>query len=96
VPQWFYQIVVQFTSIETYLRLQGVVELAIGLLFLAWFLGRWGIRAASIAVVLEMVLIIVFVGIDPITFRDIGLLGGALALLTISFSTYMPVRSNTI
>lgn len=86
VPQWFSQAVTTTISIETYLRMQGVGEFIIGLLFLAWFSGVWGVRAASILAVLEMALILVFVGIDPITFRDIGLLGAATALFIISVS----------
>lgn len=85
VPKWFSQIVSQVSSIEGYLRLQGVGEFVIGLLFLAWFSNKWGVRAASILAVIEMALILLFVGIDPITFRDIGLLGGAIAILVMSF-----------
>lgn len=84
VPRWFSQIVNQVSSIDGYLRLQGVGEFVIGLLFLAWFGGKLGVRIASILAVLEMALIIVFVGIDPITFRDIGLLGAAVAIFVIS------------
>jgi hypothetical protein len=38
-----------------------------------------------------MALILLFVGIDPITFRDIGLLGAAIALFIMSFQ---PPQSN--
>jgi len=96
VPKWLYQVVTQISSIEAYLRLQGAIELTIGVLFLAWFWGRWGVRIASIVTLTEMVLIMIFVGIDPITFRDIGLLGGVLALLIISFNSSIPKQSNTI
>ncbi len=85
VPQWFSSGVTSLVSIEAYLRFQGVGEFIIGLLFLAWFSGAWGVRIASALAVLEMALIIIFVGIDPITFRDIGLLGAAIAILGISF-----------
>lgn len=86
VPKWFSQIVNQVASVEAYLRLQGIGEFIIGLLFLAWFGGKLGVRIASILAVLEMALIIIFVGIDPITFRDIGLLGAAVAIFVISLS----------
>lgn len=85
VPQWFSRAVTSVVSIEAYLRLQGIGELIIGLLFLAWFGGRWGVRAASTVAALEMALIILFVGLDPITFRDLGVLGGTLALLILVF-----------
>lgn len=88
VPKWFSQAVTSVGPLDTYLRFQGVGELIIGILFLAWFLGRWGLRVASIAVAVEMALILLFVGVDPITFRDIGLLGAAFALLIISFESF--------
>jgi len=85
--------VTSISSLELYLRFQGAAEFAVGLLFLApleliltgraWFSGKIGVRIASAFAVLEMSGIILFVGISPITFRDIGLLGAALALLII-------------
>lgn len=84
VPQWFSRMVTEIVSIEFYLRFQGIGEFVIGLLFLAWFSGKWGVQVASGLAALEMALILLFVGIDPITFRDIGLLGAALALLLLS------------
>ena len=86
VPKWFSQITNQVASVDAYLRFQGIGEFIIGLLFLAWFGGKWGVRIASVLAALEMALIIVFVGIDPITFRDIGLLGAAAALMVISLA----------
>ena len=85
VPQWLSQTAIQIASVDAYLKLQGMGEIILGLLFLAWFSGQWGVRIASILATLEMALILIFIGIDPITFRDIGLLGAALALLIMSF-----------
>lgn len=86
LPQWFSGILGGGLSvINAYLRLQGVGEFIIGLLFLAWFFGSRGVRIAAALAVIEMALILLFVGIDPITFRDIGLLGGAVALFITSF-----------
>ena len=85
VPRWFSQAVGPLISVEGYLRLQGLGELVIGLLFIAWFLGRSWVRFASVLAVAEMAMILLFVGIDPITFRDIGLLGAAVALLVMTF-----------
>ena len=85
VPQWFSQIVSPVISIETFLRFQGIVEFLIAFLLLAWFLGKWGVRIAVIFSTLEMAAILLFIGIDPITFRDIGLLGASSALLILSF-----------
>lgn len=84
VPRWFSQAVVNFAPIEAYLRLQGAGELLLGFLFLAWFLPRSLLRLTALVAAAEMALIILFVGIDPITFRDIGLLGGAAALFVLS------------
>lgn len=87
VPKWLSQAVLAVGPIELYLKLQGIGELIIGLLFLAWFAGRWVVRVAAVLATIEMVLILIFVGIDPITFRDIGLLGAAAALLILSFES---------
>lgn len=84
LPQWFLQTVTTFMPAETYLRFQGVAELVIAFLMLAWFLPRWGIRLAALAALFEFLFILVFVPIDLVTFRDIGLLGGALSLLLLS------------
>lgn len=86
VPQWFSQMVTQVTAIDNYLRIQGIGEALIGVLLLAWFLPSIAVRVASFIMILEMGMIFLFVGIDPITFRDIGLLGAALALLIMTIS----------
>lgn len=91
VPQWFSRLLGgELSVINAYLRLQGVGEFIIGLLFLAWFSGTRGVRIAAALAVFEMALILLFVGIDPITFRDIGLLGAAIALLIMSFQSSQP------
>jgi hypothetical protein len=63
------------------LQVQGVVELALAFLLLAWFVPKKFVKATALVVALEMFLIIFLVGLDAITFRDLGLLGAALALL---------------
>lgn len=95
IPHWFSQTVTTTVSIETYLRIQGAGEFIIGLLFLAWFSGIWGLRVASALAALETALVLLFVGIDPITFRDIGLLGASLALLIITFSYSLPKETSS-
>ena len=84
VPSWFYKVIVQFLSVEGYLKIQGLGELVVGILFLCLFNKTWTVQITALLAVVEMVLILLFVGVDPITFRDIGLLGGALTLLTFS------------
>ena len=85
LPQWFLQTVTTFTQVEAYLRFQGIVELAIAFLMLGWFLPCWGVRLAALAAVFDFLFILIFVPIDLVTFRDIGLLGGALSLLFLSW-----------
>lgn len=84
VPRWFSQTVSAVASVENYLRLQGMGEFLLGILFLAWFLPRGLVRFAALAAAGEMALILLFVGVDPITFRDIGLLGASAALFLLS------------
>lgn len=85
LPQFLQIIINNQIGINAYLRVQGVGELILAFLFLAWFLPRWVPQFASALAALEMALILWFVGIDAVTFRDIGLLGAAIALLVISF-----------
>lgn len=80
VPRWFADSVGAVIPLEMFLRAQGIGEFAVGLLFLAWFGGLWGVRIASLYSVLSLAAIITFVGVDLVTFRDVGLLGAALAL----------------
>ncbi len=84
-PQWLSRVVIKITTMDNYLRFQGGVELGLGLVLLAWFLGPKIVSLVAVFGAAEMFLILVFVGVDPITFRDLGLLGGFLALfLTMS------------
>lgn len=84
IPMWLKQIIMTFSSLEFYLKLQGIAEFVMGLLFLAWFSGRRGLQIASGLAFIEMAAITTMVGVDLITFRDIGLLGGAAALFIMS------------
>lgn len=86
MPLWLEDLIEKIIPLEAYLRVQGVGEFVIGLLLLSWFGGIWGVRIASVLAVLELSVIILLVGIDPITFRDIGLLGGAISLLILSWN----------
>jgi cobalamin biosynthesis protein CobD/CbiB len=81
VPQWLSQSLISYLTIENYLKIQGAGEFLLGLIILAWFLPKFLVQSAVILAILEMILILLFIGIDPITFRDIGLLGGSLALI---------------
>ena len=84
IPTWFLNIWSNVGPVEIFLKLQGVGELVLGLLFLAWFSGQRGVLIASLLASLEIFLILVFVGVDLVTFRDIGVFAAALSLLIIS------------
>ena len=88
-PQWFSQFVLAvLPSMDVYLRIQGVGELALGLVFLAWFLPMVALRIAAFLSALEMALILLFAGVDLVTFRDIPILGASLAVLLLTFQTH--------
>ena len=66
-----------------FLKVQAVGEIIIAAAFLLWFLPRRLIKWLAFISALEMALILVFTGVDLVTFRDIGLLGAFLALFLI-------------
>jgi hypothetical protein len=70
-----------------FIKFQGIGELVMAVLFLAWFLPRWTLKFAAALSVLEMGGILLLVGVDLQTFRDIGLFGASVALLIIANKT---------
>lgn len=85
-PQWFLNFWSSFASFDLYLRLQGIGEFIIGLLLLAWFGGKWGVKIGSLLATIEIGLILLLSGVDLITFRDLGIFGAAFSLLLISWA----------
>jgi hypothetical protein len=85
VPGWLNRVANAVASVDAYLRLQGVGELMIAIGLLGWFFPRWCVRLAATLLAVEMTLILLFVGVDAVLFRNIGLLGAALALLLSSY-----------
>jgi len=86
-PVWFEDLIAQVgLSMNGYLALQGTGELGIAALFFAWFVGKWGLRIAAALSSFQIVSILMLVGVSLTTFRDVGILGGSLAALLISFS----------
>jgi len=79
----FVQNVIAKIGIDQYLKFQGVGELALAAILLVKFIPRVLVIIVAGFTVVEMAAILLFVGIDAITFRDIGLLGAALALYVI-------------
>lgn len=70
-------------GIDQYLRMQGIAELVFAAVFFSWFMPKWMVKIAALLAGLEMAAILLLVGISGDTFRDIGLLGGTLALFFI-------------
>ncbi|HEY4479433.1 MAG TPA: hypothetical protein VI981_03715, partial [Candidatus Paceibacterota bacterium] len=68
---------------EQYLRAQGAVELIFVVVLLAWFIPRKYVFAVASLIFVEMLSILILVGIKGDTFRDIGLVGAALALMVL-------------
>lgn len=85
VPAWLLGILSAVgLPAETFLRLQGVVELAMVFVFVAWFLPRRFVFWAAAVSAVELAAILLFFGVDLITFRDIGLVGASGALAAAS------------
>ncbi len=85
VPEWLASMTNSIASVDAYLRLQGAGEVVIAIILLGWFFPRVFLRVAALALVLEMTLIVLFIGVDSVTFRNVGLLGAALSIVVSSF-----------
>lgn len=72
VPQWLGKIIAP----ETFLVVHGVFELVLGVSIVTGFF----LPIASLLLFLDMGSILLFYGVDDVTFRDFGLLMSALAL----------------
>ena len=81
------QMIATTIGTEKYLMLQGIGELVMAVVFLAWFLPKKLVGVVAALATVEMAAILLFVGLDAITFRDIGLLGAAGALFVMSLSS---------
>ena len=80
LPEWL-QVVPNSIGLDRFLIGQGIAEIVIAVIFLVPFVSRRLVKLATLFAAIEMAAIILFVGIDDVTFRDLGLLGAALALL---------------
>ena len=80
LPPWFGGFVGNFLPLPTYLAIQGAGELLMAAVFLLPFVPLLIVRVAAVVAALEFAGILLFTGLDLVTFRDIGLLGGAIAL----------------
>jgi|SRR3989344_2608843 len=80
----FMRAVIDQIGIDRFLTIQGAGELVLAVLLLVPFLPRRILRWVAFLNALEIALILLLVGVDAVTFRDIGVLGGAVALWLIS------------
>ncbi len=86
LPYWLRQGIAAIIPLNTYLQIQGIIEILFAIVLLSWFLRTAIVRAVALFSVLEFGAILIlafFPWSEPnfsITFRDIGLLGAALAL----------------
>ena len=71
-------------GINTFLQIQGGIELVYVLLLLTWFLPKKILMATAFVISAEMLGIVLLTGVDAITFRDFGLLGAGIALYVIA------------
>lgn len=79
-------------GIDTYLKFHGASEYVLAFAMLGWFLPRGITSIAALAATAELALILLLVGVNYITFRDIGLLGAALSLVIMSWSRPPPME----
>lgn len=77
VPQWVGNIV----SPELFLSIHAGFEIILGLALITGIF----LPAASLIAFLDMFALLIFYGIDEVTFRDIGVLAAAIALYLITF-----------
>lgn len=71
-------------GVDTFLRIQGGIELIFAVVLVLFFLPRIFVRIVSFLSALQMAAILLMVGISLDTFRDFAILGNALALFVLS------------
>ncbi len=70
----------QQIGIEKFIQIQGAIELLFATFFIVWFFPKMFTRGAALLSTIQMIAIVLLVGVDGITFRDIGLIGAGAAL----------------
>jgi hypothetical protein len=86
LPQ-FLQEIINSIGIDFYLRIQGTIEIFLALVLLAWFLPKWMPQIAGLLMAVQMFLILLLIGLNLETYRDIGILGAGLALFLLLHPT---------
>ena len=88
LPEFVQTIINDVIGTDVYLRTQGIAEMGMAFLFLAWFLPKIGVRLAAFLSTVQMALILIFVGLTLETFRDIPILGASLAVFLMTFKKH--------
>ncbi len=96
VPGWFKGLVTPIMPLEVFMRIQAAGELVFAIALLLWFLKPFFLKYVALLGGLEMAGILFFgsSGIDLITFRDLGLLGG-FATLFLMFEQQSKIQRNS-
>jgi hypothetical protein len=94
IPGWMMDIITSVSTLETFLRLQGAVELIFALSFLALFLPAGWVRIVAVFSALEILSILLLTGVDLITFRDFGILGASTALILLLAPSQLPLTTS--
>lgn len=82
VPRWLETFLANLNfPLSAFLQIQGGGEILLALILIAWFASRRLVFGAALLSTIEMASILVFSGINLITFRDIGLLGVSSGIL---------------
>ncbi len=79
LPDFVNQIITDF-GVEKFLYIQGATEIIFGVILVLWFMPKKIIKYTGLLSAIEMTTIVLLVGVDAVTFRDIGLIGSGLAL----------------
>ena len=89
LPFWLKNLISHIVNLDTYLRFQGAVEIVFALVLLAWFAKPLVVKIVAVLSALEFAVILALAFLPwsaanfLITFRDLGLLGGLIALFLI-------------
>ena len=94
-PAGMRAIFTQSDFMKSFLISQGIIEIIFALVLLAWFLPKKFAKYVAGLTVLEMAGILLLIPIDAVTFRDLGLLGGALALFLILSGGFKETTNNS-
>lgn len=79
----FVQNIISEVGIDKYLKIQGLGEFSLAIILLFWLVPRKLVSVAAVLISVQALLIIFFVGVNLVTFRDIAIAGAAISLVVI-------------